>query len=309
MINAAITNNYLKDIIFEVKDYLDDGNDVPENLFVRLVKELGVSSLLIPGVIEDETLNFEILVSDDDEKNVLPLFCDYGEFVDYYGDEPEFDPIPNNIEFYVDLLRDNGFDGLIINPANEDLFMGSDLLFEIPFSLNVEIKDNFEGYGPDKLLDIAQGVTNDSLVEFMRNGGDSFEALMIELTKANLLNVIVSDEDLSKYAVDGVISVRDSGDFTLCTTGDDESQFGILFTAKDAITQTIDDESGLHYYYQLAMFDDFMKFILQSDMDGIIINPGMDDYLISREYLLEAYGGLDYGNPSFKNAIDYAFLL
>ena len=309
MIDATITNNYLKDAIFETKKYLDGGKDVPESLFVRLVKELGVSSLLIPGVIEDETLNFEILISDDDEKNVIPLFCDYGEFADYYGEDSQLDAIPNNIEFYVDLIRDNDFDGLIINPANDDLFMGSELLLEIPFSMSVEVKDNFEGHSPEQLLNIAKNATNDSLVEFMRGENNQFEALMLELEKATLLNVIVSDEDLSVHAKDGVISVRDAGDFTLCTTGDDENQFGILFTGIDAISKTMDDDSNLHYYCQIAMLDDFIKFILQSDMDGIIINPGLDDYLISRQYLLEAYGGLDYTNPSFKNAIDHAFLI
>lgn len=309
MNRTAITNNYLKDAIFETKRYLDDEKDVDEHTFIRLVKELGVSSLLIPGLIEDETLNFEILISDDDEKNVLPLFCDDDEFIDYYGEDSGLDAIPNNIEFYVDLVRDNDFDGWIINPANEDLFMGSELLLEIPFSMQFEIEDNFEGYSPEKLLSIARNATNDSLVEFMKEDNSQFEALMMELSRANLLNVIVSDEDLSSYAREGIISVNDAGDFTLCTTGDDESQFGILFTGMDAIAQTVDAESGLSYYCQLTMLGDFMKFILQSDMDGIIINPGLDDYLISREYLLEAYGGLDYNNPNFKNAIDYAFLI
>ena len=57
------------------------------------------------------------------------------------------------------------------------------------------------------------------------------------------------------------------------------------------------------------MLGEFLEFVLKSDMDGIIINPGSDDYLIGREALLEAYGGLALDNPAFKNAMDYAFML
>ena len=73
--------------------------------------------------------------------------------------------------------------------------------------------------------------------------------------------------------------------------------------------QSLDDGDGMNHYYQVTLLDDLIEFILLSDMDGIIINPGLDDYLISREYLLQAYLGLTYDNPSFKNAADYAFIL
>lgn len=308
MIETDITNSHLKNIIFDINDYLINGEEVPDILFNGFIKELNMSSLLIPGIIEDESLNFDILISDDENARVLPLFTDSEEFVGYYGEGSESYPVPNHIEFYIELVKENHFDGLIINPGSNEFYLEADLLFEIPLYSDFGIDEDFEGFPAEELLDISKKVQNDSLLEFIRSEEDYFEGLMLELSKSSLLNLVVSERDLSGYAEDGIISVSDVGEFNLCITGDEHSQFGVLFTGVDVISQTIDKDAGLYYYYQLTLLDDFIKFILQSDMDGIILNPGLDDYMITREELLEAYGGLTFSDPNFKNAVDYAFL-
>ena len=309
MQRSYVTNDYLVDKFNEIGVYFEDGNEVPENLFIQFVQELGVSNLLIPGIVEEDSLSFDILTSDDDSIDVIPLFSDDEAFIGCYGEESEFSPIANDIRFYIDLVKDSEVYGILFNPDTTDFLLPKEILVNLPFPPVIKINDESEGYGGEQLLNIAQNATNDSFVEFMRSEGDSFEALMLELQKSVLLNVVVSEEDLSVYAKNGIISGDDAGEFALCTTGDEQTQFGVLFTSTDAIRQSLDEESELNYYYQIALLDEFIEFVLKSDMDGIIINPGSDDYIIGREALLEAYGGLTLDNPAFKRAMDYAFIL
>lgn len=306
MQESLVTNDYLKNCIVELQESLSNEGEYSQEKLINMINELMVSTLLIPGITEDDELVFEVLTSEDETINAVPLFCDDAEFVNYYGDEAEFNPIANDIDFYVDLIKENGLDGVIINPASDEFFIEHNLLIELPLNLDFEIDENIEGYDVHELLNIALKTTNDSLTEFIRSEDNQFEKLMLELSSSTLFNVVASENDLSKYAQAGIISIEDVQDFSLCTTGDENTQFGVLFSDIETAKQSL-EENGLNYYYQIVLLDDFIEFILNSDMDGILINPGSDDYLIPRKYLIEAYNGLIYNNPLFKNAADYLF--
>ncbi|MBQ2665593.1 SseB family protein [Methanobrevibacter sp.] len=307
MQESYVTNNHLRIIINNIGNYLDKGQEPPEDLFVEFIGELRVSNLLIPGIVEGDELISENLTNDAGER-VIPLYTDDEEYVKDNGLNSDYNPIPNDIGFYVELVNENNFKGIIINLASESFFIPSDLLNNLSLGPTFSINDNFSGYGPDKLLNIAENTTNDSLVNFIRNSYDEiFDGLMMELTKSILLNVIVSAENLENYLSNGVIFREDVGGFELCNTGNDEETFGILFTSKDAILATMDYNSEFYYYYQIAILSEFFDYVLRSDMEGVIINPGLDDYFIPRSFLLTFSNIMD--NPSFKQAIDYAFLL
>ena len=301
---TGVTNNHFKMVINEVQGYLDKDEDVPQELFIDFIGELKYTNLLLAAVIDGDDLIFENLISDEDDSTVIPLYTDDVEFESQ--DDSGYEAIPNDIEYYVELVNDQEFDGILINQGTQDFFIGRDLLNNMPFAPDITIEDNFEGYTPDKLYDIAKNASNDSLVEFIKTGDNSFEALMLELSKSTLLNVVASDEALDKYAENGIIPIDEVDDFEICTTNDGVDEYGILFTSVDAINQT---KGEGNFYFQLTLLDDFIDFVLRSDMAGIIINPGIDDYLVSREYLIEAFGGLAYSNPSFKRAFDYLFTL
>lgn len=309
MERTFITNNFLMNKINEIGNYIANDEEAPEELFIGFINELGVSNLLVPGIVDDDSLNFEVLSSDDETVNALPVFSDDEVFIGYYGEDTEFEAMPNDIRFYIDLMGESDIDGLVINPGSMEFYLEKEVLENLPLNPVIEIKDDFEGYGPDQLQNIAQNATNESLISFMNDDDNHFEALMLELQKATLLDAVVSEEDLSQHAENGIISLDETGTLPLCTTGDDDVQLGVLFTSPDKIRNAIEEDSELNYYYQIALLDDFIEFVLKSDMDGIIINPSEEDYVIGRDELLEAYGGLTYNNPSFKKAIDYAFTL
>lgn len=303
------TNSYLKNEISKINDFLENSDDnIPHELLANFINELGVSTLIIPGIIEDNEITIEILSEDESLDSVIPVFTDADEFVDYHGKDCEYDMTANEIDFYIDLLNENEFDGLIINPGAEEFFIGRDLIIEIPFTGKSETEDSTDAYDANQLFDFSKSINNDSLEEFIKNGDHHFEALMLELHESNLLNIIASEDDLSESAEDKIINLEDK-DYSICITNDDNKEFGILFTGKDIIQDLIEKKEDLNYYCQLTQLDDFMEFVLKNDMDGIIINPGTDDYIISREYLIEAYGGLTYNNPVFKESSNYAFPL
>lgn len=300
------TNTYLKNSIENMNKYLKVDDEVPEELFIRFIRELDVSNLILPGIIEGENISFEILSDEDESVNVVPIFTDLNEFNSYYSDECEFNPVDNEIGFYTDLLKENNLDAILINPGNDDFLLEKEILVEIPLTENNQENDG-QYCDVTELYELSKNVSNDSLVDFITSGNDHFEELMLELSSSNLLNLIASEKDLSTKAQNGIINLEGE-DFAVCTSEIDNHQYGILFTSRDNITEVLDEGSDLNYYYQLTLLDEFMEFILKNDMSGIIINPGLDDYLISREYLLEAYGGLTYDNKGFKKSSDYAFI-
>lgn len=138
MQRSYVTNDYLASRINEIGGYLEDGNDVPEELFIQFIQELGVSNLLIPGIIDEETLSFDILTSDDDSIDVIPLFSDDEEFIGYYGEDSELSPIANDIRFYIDLINDNELDGILFNPDSEDFLLAKDILVNLPLPPSIE---------------------------------------------------------------------------------------------------------------------------------------------------------------------------
>lgn len=306
MEKTYVTNNHLRSAIKEFQKYLDNDEEAPQDVFIDLMNELNVSNLLIPGKIEGESLNFENLVSEEDDSCAIPLFSDDDEFIKYCGEDHDMDPIACEFGYYLELIDSLDIGGIVINIESEDFFIESELLLEYPFS-QIEYDENEEGYEPEKLLEIAKNAKNDSLCEFMRAGGDQFEALMNELQQSCLLNVVEIGNSFDKFIFEGIISAEDVDGFEMSTTAVEGEEFAILFTDIDAINETKGDDAN--YFAQLALLDEFFEYVLTSDMAGIIINPGKDDYVIPRSYVLDAYGGLSYSNPKFKRAIDYAFVL
>ena len=306
MEKTYVTNNHLRSAIKEFQKYLDKDEEAPQDVFIDLMGELNVSNLLIPGRIEGESLNFENLVCEEDDSCAIPLFSDDDEFAKYCGEDHDMDPIACEFGYYLELIDSLDMDGIVINIESEDFFIESELLKDYPFS-RIEYDEDEEGYEVEKLQKIAKSARNDSLREFIKGGSDQFEALMNELQNSCLLNVVESDESLDAFAKDGIISADDVDGFEMSTTEVDGEEFAILFTDIDAINETKGDDAN--YYVQLALLDEFFEYVLTSDMAGIIINPGKDDYAIPSGYVLDAYGGLSYSNPKFKSAIDYAFII
>ena len=306
MNKSNITNNHFRAVLSELKNIMDNDQEPPEELVMQFVAELRVSNLLVPGIINGDGMITENIVSDEDGSVAIPLYTDDEEFIKNRNPDSQYDPMPNDIRQYIDWVNEDDHRGIVINLSSECFFIDRELLNELSFDDDFEIRDKFEGYGPQQLKGIAETASNESMLEFIRNSsnGYSYEGIMLELSKSTMLNLIINDRD---FECDGYISLDDVEGWEVCNYAFNGSDVGILFTGRDAITDTLDAEPGYYYAYQITVLSEFIDYVLRQDFDGIIINPGLDEFFIPRGFLLGYSQILD--NPSFKNALHYAFLL
>lgn len=60
----------------------------------------------------------------------------------------------------------------------------------------------------------------------------------------------------------------------------------VLFTGLDPIIRSLDKSQNYHYIQVVNLFE-MIKFLLVYDMDGIILNPALEDYFIPRHVLVD----------------------
>lgn len=313
MIVSYVTNNHLKDVVEDLRKFLDNEEDAPLELIMSFICELKVSNLLIPGAEEEDSFAFEHIASEEDGSTFIPLFTDIEEYEKHSLEDSEFEPVSFDFEFYKDLVLENDLDGIILNVEGDFMPIERNFIEEMIQEFEVSQDDSTEPYKPEELKNIFENVSNDELVEFIgdEEANDDIEKLYVELSNSTLLNLVISDESLDDYANDGIITGDDVDGFSLCTIENEEIHLGAIFTDRQAIDKAINAESGLYYYGQVTVLSELFDFILRNDMDGVVINPNSDDYLIAREDILPQATGIEIivENPVFRNSLDYAFML
>ena len=313
MLDCDITNNHLKDVMDNLRTYLENEEEPPAELLLAFVFELKVSNLLIPAVEEGDSLSFERLESDDDDSAFIPLFTDIEEYTKHVSEDLEFEPLSFVFETYKDLVLENDFEGIVINVESNFMPIDRDFIDEMFFEPDILLKEGYEVYGPEKIREIFETVTNDSLLEFIRDEDKNtdIEKLYVELSNSTLLNLTVSEESLDEFAKDGIIDANDVDGFTLCCFEDENINFGAVFTDRQVLDKVAKSEVEYSHYGQVTVLSALFDYILRNDMDGVIINPTEENYFIKREDILPQASGIEVviDNPSLENSLDYSFIL
>lgn len=294
------TNNYLKSSIEEISNFYKNNTNPPEDMYVNLILELKVSNLMIPVVYAGDRISFPHMEIDENT-TLIPLFTSEEEMHKY---SDEFMAFNNEIAYFISLVKQFDLDGIIINMMSDEFCIDTELLEKIPTPT-----EKYTGKGLDgvKLREIALKEKNKSLKRFI--GKDSnfnkFDKLSKLLVKSVLLNVVVSEEDLSEYVRNGVIDRNESSAFTMFTKKSGREHYGVIYTDVEAIREFHDT---LDYFYYAQVTNKFrvFNFILSHDLDGIIINPGTDEYYVPRQVILQL-ADEDLMNPEFEDATRYAF--
>lgn len=312
--NSIVTNEHLKDVIIVIKDYFEKDEDAPVELIFKFICELKVSNLLIPGLDEEDAFSFEHIISEEDDSKFIPLFTDIEEYNKHTVEDEDLQPMAFDFEMYEELLlEDDELDGIIINVDGPFIPIDKDFVKQMSEYPEITFEDDVEGYNAGELKSIFENITNDSLSESIKKEWDidDTEDLFVELSSSTLLNLVISEQSLDEFAKDGIISADDVDGFELCTIEQDGLRFGAIFTDKQAIEKAINPESSLYYYGQITHVSRLFDFILRTDMDGVVINPNSDDYVIVRDEILSQATGIEVvvDNPNFKNSLDYAFML
>lgn len=296
----TVTNNYLKSSISEISNFYKNNTKPPEDMYLNLLMELKVCELLIPVVFDGEKLSFPN-IEVDDGTSLIPLFTSNDELKKY---SDEFESFPNEIAYYIKMVNDFGFDGILIDAGSDEFCIDNVVLNKIPLTRKVESDNAFDGI---KLRDIALSEKNEKLKRFISKDSNfnKFDKLSKILLDSVLLNVVVSEKDLSEFSHDGVIDRNEADTFTLFTKNSGRDHYGTVYTDTDAIV-SFHEDLEFFYYVQVTNKYSVFHFLLSNDLDGIIINPGTDDYYVPRQVMLRLLND-DLVNTDFAEATRYAF--
>ena len=282
-------------------DELEPGNVS----FERFENELRHSRLIVAADINDE--NFTLQTWDDGEVYGV-LFTDMDEFRKSFSDE-ESESHSFDFWMYKTMVDLGLVEGFLLNPESESLVLGK-VLFDNMEDLPKHKYDNENSFKAAELKELKDKIDNQRLERFISDPSNigKYDELFDCVGDSTMLTLMVSDDDLKEYAVDGVINTMETGPLGSLYIDRIGGKYATAYTSEDKIG-LINTESNKHS--QIVNFSMMTDFVLNDDMDGIIINPGYDDVLITRNVLLEYWPMLkDTCNDSRLNsAIFHMFLM
>ncbi len=298
-----ISHKHLRSAIEEI--YLND-NKLTEELLLRLINEFRYSNLYIPAKRQDGTLNF--IIYEDESDKITPLFTDLDEFHKFYRNG-DVEVLNNPFELYQNIIKTTDIEGYVLNPASEKY------LFKKEFILGIENipKTSFftnNPYSEDELREIYASIDNDALEGFCANPANigDWEGLFERLSRSCLLTLMVSDLDLSKKAEDGLISQKLTGPVANMYLDRIGGRYATIFSSKEKLKGV---STSKFRYGQIINLATLVNFVLSEDMEGIILNPSSDSFLIPRSVLLKYSLGFEkYANDErLSEAMYYLFLI
>lgn len=280
------------------------GEDVSDETLNMLLGELQHSCLIIAG---DVSTTHQMAMFDHDGKRYGFLFTDMDEF-------RKFDPnseCPSeacDFEVYKTMVESGDADGFVLNPMSE----GFIIIREIFKSISHLPQHDYppEGsYTSFELRDLRDSMDNRELEDFLNDSSNigRYEELFARISGSTLLTLMVSREDLTEFAEDGIINMENKpmGFLYLDNMG---GKYATVYTSEEKISSVMTD---LNKYSQIVNFSQLTNYALNDGLDGIIINPNCENVMISREVLLEYWSVLEeFCNDSkLNNAIKHMFLI
>ena len=265
-----------------IEDIHENGDRLTENLLLKLINEFRYSNLLIAAKRESGTLNF--IIYDDDDAKITPLFTDRQECRKFYKGE-DIEILENPFELYQNIIKTSEIEGYVLNPASEKYLFSSEFILSIK---NIP-KTNFYSSNPydagelRKLKDAIDNKPLEAFIEVASNRGH-FEALFEKLSRSTVLAMMLSANDLSAYAADGIISMQSTGPLAQMYTDRIGGEYATIFTSEEKMMHV---DTDYFRYSQIVNVATIVNFVLSEDMDGIVINPESDNVLIPRSELLK----------------------
>ena len=277
-----------------------------ESAISRLKDELKHSCLIIAADFTEEGIGFKVLHEKEGKYGVL--FSDMDEFYKVFSNgECGCDSM--DFGFYHMLVCENVFEGFIFNPASECVIMKRELFLEIDDLPEHE----FSGKGAftaDELKNLKASMDNCDLEEFIENPQNlgKYDELFEKMSESTLLTLMLSPDDLREYADDGIISQLETGPLGFLYVDDVGGNYATVYTSESKISNI---RTAFNKYSQIVNFSQMANFVLNDDMDGIIINPGDENILLTRDVLLEYYSLLEKicNDSRLNTAIFHMFLI
>lgn len=309
MNDISLTNNHLLDVCEHLNLYLEK-EEAPDDLLISFLCELYVSNLIVPAIVEDEKFIFENITLDDG-KSYLPLFTDIAQYARHEVEANNSMPLVHDFEIYDEIIKKRNLDGILINMDSDCIKIPKDIIADLIAKDAVRYDEDTEPYTVDEIMEIYDNISNDDLVEFLKSEEITSDELFAHLSKSCLLNVVFSDDPLDEYLKDGVIMADDVDGFDLCTVQEEGINFAAVFTSKESVQKALNKDADITYYGQVTILSELFDFVLENDMDGVIIDPNSTNFIIKREELHPQATGVDLivEDSRIRDSLQYAFEL
>lgn len=257
-------------------------DEIEDSVIERFVNEIKHSSLIIAADKTEDDINFRVFEFEGEDYGVL--FTDMDEFRKSFSDD-ECESHMYDFAIYQKMVELGLIEGFLINPESECFLLKKELILKIT-DLPEHVYDDEDAYTSKELKQIYDSIDNSQLEEFIENKDNigRFDELFEHISNSVMLTLMISADDLTEYASDGVISMLKTGPLAFLYIDEVGGQYSTLFTSLDKMNFI---DTDLNKYSQIVNVSIMTNFILNDDMDGIIINPGSDNILLTREILFE----------------------
>ena len=182
-------------------------------------------------------------------------------------------------------------DGFLINPESEAFLLKKEIFNQIK-DLPEHSYDKDNSYTTEELKRLNDNIDNRELEEFLKDPANigRYEELFNMMSESIMLTLMLSDTDLSELMDDGAINMMETGPIAFLYLDEVGGQYATLYTSHEKMSAISTD---LYRYSQIVNVSLMTNFVLNDDMDGIIINPGLDNVILTRAILMEYYGLLE----------------
>ena len=276
---SAIRHDKLKELMREINEM----EEFSQETFLMFFNELSHSNLILAGMPEGYGRVKGIVFEIPEEGKYAMLFTDMNEFLKVFPDG-NLSLCPNPFSTYLMALEDSDLAGYVINIQGEVFIIDKDItdamnpLPEKPLS-------TARSYTTAELKRFRNSIDNSRLEEFINDSAnmDKYEEMFDEISSSALLLMMMSVDDFTDIAKDGIISLesRPLVQPYICT---DDGTYGAVFTTEDKFPNV---ESPFRRYSQIINFWEVADILMKVEADGIIINPDSENVLISRDVLLK----------------------
>lgn len=214
-----------------------------------------------------------------------------------------------DFKLYCDIVKKGVIDGFIINPECEGFVLTKDLFLDTTEFPDNEFDLN-ESLTTDELKSLKHSIDNKELEEFLTDNNNigKYDELFEKISNSTLLTLMLSKDDLTEYADGGIISMKKTGPLGFLYIDEIGGEYATVYTSESRISNV---ETSLNKFSQIVNFSQMANFILNDDMDGIIINPNTDNVLLTRDVLLKYYSLLEKtcNDSRLNSAIFHMFLI
>ena len=302
MRKASIQHIHLRKAIEEIREMGDE--EISDELFERFISELKHSCLITAGDVKGDTIN--MMTAKTNHGDFGMLFTDMDEFTKAFPDY-EVEAHENVFSEYIDLLIRSDLKGYVINLKSEGILIPRDML-ELFECFPENVYDGTDSYTSEELKGLKDSIKNSELERFIENPENigKYEELFDMISSSTILTLMLSPDDLSEYVENGVISMAKTGPLAFLYIDEVGGNYAAVFTSEDKIANIT---TPFNRYCQIVNLSQMTNFILNDDMDGIIINPNSDNILLTRDTLLEysPYLEVTCNDPKLNSAILHMF--